>query len=323
MSDHLKDLSRLLLLISFFGCALQCAVAQINAYRPKLAEFGIETLGDYDVRTKSESFGNSNNEIENDRLIKAKLGIPVLIKDDLLFGLQLKYYQHRFQFDPEDQSDNSDLFEHLDSRKFTSAGIRFFYQQNTKKDQQLRIIGGTEIKSDVIRWNRNTSKHFISSTYSWTLSPSREIGTGVAINQVMGRTTVYPLFLYRQDLSPKWTLNLTLPQSVRMRYNWNEKNFLIAKSEIKGWRYNLTRAVETDDPYLTLQRVDLQFSLSWEHEIHDWLWFGLDVGYNKNLRYFLAAPGDRQRDALIKLRSQDAAYTKVSVFIVPPRKLFR
>ncbi|MDW3195501.1 MAG: DUF6268 family outer membrane beta-barrel protein [Cytophagales bacterium] len=294
-----------------------------STYRPKIAEFGIETLRNYDVKSNSESLGNDSNEVDEDRLIKAKLGIPVLIKDDRLFGLQLKYYQHQFEFDEEDQAANNDLFQHLNSRSFTSAGIRFFYQQNFRDNQQFRIIGGAELQSDVFQWNRNTTKHFISGTYSWKPSETTEFGAGVVVNHVMGITAVYPLFLVNKDISPRWNMNLTLPKSVSMRYNLNDRNFLIATSELRGWRYNLTEAVPTYQRNLMLRRVDLQFSLSWEHEIHDWLWFGLDVGYNKNLQYFVANPGDRARNALIDLRSQDAAYTKLSLFIVPPRKFFK
>ncbi len=312
---------RHLFIISVLALATHVSFCQ-STYRPKLAEFGIETLRDYGVKSNSESLGNSSNEIDEDRLIKAKLGIPILIKKDRLFGLQLKYYQHQFEFDQEDQITNDDLFQHLDSRKFTSAGIRFFYQQDVRENQQFRIIGGSELKSDEFQWNRNSTKHFISGTYTWKPSSSTEIGTGVVINQVMGITAVYPLFLFNKDFSPKWSMNLTLPKSASMRYNLNDKNFLIATTELRGWRYNLTEAVPTYQRNLMLRRVDLQFSVSWEHEIHDWLWFGVDVGYNKNLQYFVANPGDRSRDALINLRSQDAAYTKISLFIVPPRKFF-
>jgi hypothetical protein len=314
-------LIRSIIIILVQTLVVHCGICQ-TSYRPKLAEFGIETLRDYDVKSNSESLGNATNEIDEDRLIKAKLGIPILIKKDRLFGLQLKYYQHRFEFDQEDQVTNDDLFQHLDTRKFTSAGIRFFYQQDVRTNHQFRIIGGSELKSDEFQLNQNTTKHFISGTYCWKPSATTEFGTGVVVNRVMGITAVYPLFLFNKDLTPKWALNLTLPKSASMRYNLNQKNFLIATAELRGWRYNLTEAVPTYQRNLMLRRVDLQFSVSWEHEIHDWLWFGVDVGYNKNLQYFVANPGDRSRDALINLRSQDAAYTKLSLFIVPPRKFF-
>ncbi|MEO9802269.1 MAG: DUF6268 family outer membrane beta-barrel protein [Reichenbachiella sp.] len=295
----------------------------ITPYRPKIAEFSMETLREYDTSTSSESFGSADNEVERDRLIKAKIGIPFLIKENWMFGIQLKYYQHQFTLDLEDQPTDYDLYLHLNAKKFTSTGIRTFYQRDIKDNQQLRLIGGAELKSDQIKWNANTTKYFISSTYTWQRSSRTQIGTGFVLNQVMGRTVFYPLFIYEKQLTPRWTLDLTLPKSAAIRYRANERNFITASADIRGWRYNLTNALEDSQRDLTLRKVDLQFSLSWEHELHDWLWFGLDIGYTKNLQYHLANPGDSSKDALIDIRSKDATYTKFSVFIVPPRKFYR
>ncbi|MFY0601574.1 MAG: hypothetical protein JXR03_18000 [Cyclobacteriaceae bacterium] len=292
-------------------------------YRPKVVEFGVETLMDYQANSYSENFGSAKNEVERDRLIKAKVGIPLIMKDNKLFGIQLKYYQHRFMFDTEDNPINYDLYLHLDARKFTSTGIRTFYRQDINENQQLSIIGGAELKSDQIKWSRNTTKYFISGIYTWKPSSNTKIGTGFVLNQMMQLTTFYPLFIYEKGLSPKWTLDLTLPKSAAIRHKVNSKNYLIAKTELRGWRYNLTNAIENGNQDLTLRKADLQFSTSWEHEVHDWLWFGVDVGYTKNLRYYLANPGDRGRDALIDVKSKDAKYIKFSVFIVPPKRFYR
>ena len=287
-----------------------------------MAEFGLETWRDYQVSTQSESAGDSQSEIEEERLIKAKVGIPLYIKNGTILGAQLKYYEHRFDFDQEDQPLVDNLFQHLDTRKFTSAGIRFFYQKDMKTNQQLKLITGAELRSDVFQWNNNTSSYFISGMYTWKQSSTSEIGAGLVLNRNMGLTAVYPLFVYNKDLSPRWALNLTLPKSAALRYNWNERNFLIATTALNGWRYNISQGMDTTEP-MTLRRVDLQLSLSWEHELHDWLWFGVDVGYSKNLQYFLTNTGDRRSEALIDLNSQDALYSKISIFIVPPRKFFR
>jgi hypothetical protein len=295
----------------------------VTPYRPKIAEFAIETLMDYGATTTSESFGNAQNEIERDRLIKAKLGIPLIIKEDRMFGIQLKYYQHRFVFDLEDNPTDYDLFLHLDSKKFTSTGIRTFYQQDINDNQQVRFIVGAELKSDQIKWNKHTTKYFISGIYTWDSSPTVKIGTGFFLNRVMGLTTFYPLLIYQKKISPKWTLDLSLPKSVAIRRRINNSNYLTATTEFKGWRYNSTNAIQEDQRDLTLRKADLQFSIKWEHELHDWLWFGLDVGYTKNLRYYLANPGERGRNALIDIKSRDAAYTKLCVFIVPPRRFYQ
>ena len=88
-----------------FYCFLACLFkvkAQSDNYRTKIAEFSYRVLGDYQTISSSETFGDATSEIEHESLLKIKLGIPLIIKDDKLFGLQLKYYQHYFNFDDED-----------------------------------------------------------------------------------------------------------------------------------------------------------------------------------------------------------------------------
>lgn len=323
-----KILNGLSVLIVFELVIVSTAISQeledpTTPYRPKIAEFGIETLMDYGTTSTSESFGDAQNEIERDRLIKAKLGIPLIIKDDRMFGVQLKYYQHRFIFDLEDYPTDYDLFLHMNSKKFTSTGIRTFYQQDFTESQQLRLIAGAELKSDQIKWNSHTAKYFISGIYTWKSSATNKIGTGFVLNRVLDRTTFYPLLIYEKKMSAHWTLDLSLPKSVAIRRRFNNANYLTVTTELKGWRYNLTNAIREDQRDHTLNKADLQLSLKWEHEIHDWLWLGIDVGYTKNLRYHLVNPGGRSRDALINIKSRNATYTKFSIFIVPPGRFYQ
>ncbi|MEM8893866.1 MAG: DUF6268 family outer membrane beta-barrel protein, partial [Bacteroidota bacterium] len=291
--------------VVFSQATAQQKIEPLNLYRPRIAEFTVETISDYRTSSTSERFGPARREIEHDRLYKVKLGIPLMIKSDRMLGIQLKYYQQGFRFDIDDQPLEYDFFEHLDSRKLTSTGLRGIYQQDIGKDKKLTIVGGTELMSDELRWRWQSTKYFVSGLYNWQLNKGAKIGAGFIYNHVMGRHSFFPILTFEKHLSRKWTLDLALPKSVAIRRNFNDRNFVIAKAAFQGWRYNLTNALPEGQQFLTTRRADLRFTLSWEREIHDWLWFGIDIGYTKNLRYYLANPGDRARDALIDLRSQD------------------
>ncbi len=298
-------------------------VETMGQYRPKVAEFSAETLMDYGTNSTSSEFGNASNEIEQDRLYKAKLGIPLLIRDDKMFGIQLKYYQQRFQLDLEEHPTDYDFYLHLNNTKYTSAGVRGFYKQDLSNGSELKMAAGAELKSDVWVWNKNSTKYFISAFQTWQKSSTTEIGGGFMLSRNMGLTTFYPIFIYQHDFLNKWTLDLMIPKYASMRYQINPFNYLIAKTQLTGWRYNLTNALEGTQGDLTLRKADIQFSLSWEREIHDWLWFGAEIGYNKNISYYLSKPGERGNNALIRVNPKDAMYTGVSIFMVPPRKFFQ
>ncbi len=293
-------------------------------YRPKIAEFGVETIWDYHTDYSSERLGTTyKDEVESDILLKFKIAAPLIMKENKLFGLQLKYYEHRFDFDFENQPVDDELFLHLDTRKIKNAGLRLFYQSKMDNNRKITLAGGAEFKSDQFTWNVNTTKYFISALHKWKINQKKDISVGAVVNYDLGLLNAYPVFIYENQINQNWALELSLPKSVSIRRKLNSSNYLIAKTQFKGWRYNLTGALTNENEDLTIRRADLLMTISWERELHDWLWFGIDVGYIKNLRYYLSEPGGRRRDALVDINSQDARYIKASLFIVPPRKFYK
>lgn len=251
-----------------------------------------------------------------------KIGLPLLIQENRMLGVQFKYYQQRFFLDTDDFSLDYDLYHHLDNKKFTNTGLRFLYKESLSENKEVTIIGGAEMMSDKKQWNRLSTRYFLSTSWKHAVSNRLTMGVGFAANYTILRPSIYPIFYYERKLQRNWTLDLVLPKSVEIRKQFNNANFFLAKASFRGWRYNLTNSVEGANENLTLRKADLQFTISWEREIHDWLWMGFDIGYNKNLNYSLTESGASRRDALIDLRSNDAKYVKVSLFIVPPKSIY-
>ena len=291
-----------------------------SKYRPKIAEFSHRTLYDYRTYSNSSEHGNSSSEVEEDEQIRLRLGIPLVMKDSKLLGLQLKYDVHNFAFDIDDP--NNDLFNHIESRAFRSVGGRVLFQRSLDKKRSLTFLAGAEIKSDEFNWNVNTMNYYSSSSYQVKINESTEIGGGFIVAYTLGRMQAYPFFTYERKLNTRWTLDLALPKSAAMRFRASDKFYIIAKTEVKGWRYALHNSSLSPETPLTLRRADLNMGLTFEREIHDWLWMGLDVGMAKNLRYHLGEPGAPGRDALVDLNANNAAFINFGLFIVPPRKFF-
>ena len=292
-------------------------------YRPKIAEFSYNTLYDYNTYCTSDEFGSSSSEVERDSQLKLRLGIPIIMKDSKLFGVQLKYDRHNFVLDFEDSPERYELYNHIEKRTFTSIGARLLFQKSLDDTREITVIAGGEIKSDEIVLNKNTGKYYTHIGYSKQLNNRTKIGAGLMMSYTLGRAQVYPLVSYERKLSSKWTLDLNLPKQAAIRYRVNEKFYITALTEVKGWRYAVNNQVlSMENNGLTLRKSDINFGLSFEHEVHDWLWLGLDMGLSKNLRYFLAEPGDGRKDAVIDLTSDDTPYVKFGLFIVPPKKMY-
>ena len=310
------------------GCCLCCllaglfkAKAQTDGYRTKIAEFSYQVTGAYQAISNSETFGDASSEVNRDELWKIKLGIPLVINDRKLIGLQVKYYRQHFGFNNDDFAGNYDLYNHLNGQLFQNVGLRFVYQTDIDETRQFSFVTGVSVRGDRLVKSPNTSRYFVSGVYKKQLNAHTKIGFGAFFSYGMHLTSVAPVFTFEKTLNPHWTLDLNLPRSASIRRKINDKTFLIGEAAFEGWRYNLSDPIAGEDRDFTLRKADVQFRLKFEREIHDWLWFGAEAGYNKNVSYYLANPGDRGNNALIDLRARDARYFKLSIFIVPPKIL--
>lgn len=293
-----------------------------TGYRPKIAEFTLESLVDYKTTSTSETNGNHSTSVESDRLMKLKLAVPLKLKGKTKMGLQFKYYKQQFELDDENLATDADLFNYLNAETFVNTGLRYILKRDLSPTQCLTIVAGAELRSDHTRWSNNSALYFANGSYIKKLSARKSMGFGLHLAQSLGVFSIYPLFIYENKLSDRWTMDLLLPKSATFRYRVNDKTFISGVASLRGWRYNLTNSIPGTDQEFTLRRSDAQFTILYEREIHDWLWFGFETGYNRNLNYVLTNPGDRSRDALTRLSAKDATFLKFSLFIVPPKKLW-
>jgi hypothetical protein len=74
---------------------------------------------------------------------------------------------------------------------------------------------------------------------------------------------------------------------------------------------------------LHLFHSELRFTITYEREIHDWLWFGLEGGIRHNLTFNVTDGPKANADVILKNKLSEAALINASIFIVPPKGLLR
>ena len=289
-------------------------------YRPKISEFSLEGISSYRANSTLDN-NETSYTVDRDRLIRVRFGVPVILKEKTLFGFQLKYFQQ--SFNTNSFTSNPDpLFAHLNENPLTNAGLNFLYQRKISDTRKFSLIGVAELASDEFELHIATTRNYVAGEYSIQLNPRTAIAYGGVVNHALGIWNIYPTFTYKKQLSSKILLEATLPKSINWRYHFNEKTFFIFQTEFNNWRYNVTNALPNEARLLTVQRADLYLKLQLEREIHDWLWFGVDLGYIANLSSFIVNPGDRQRDAIEKYDLTNSSYLRFSLYLLPPEKLW-
>ncbi|MGW8124125.1 hypothetical protein ACV07N_15810 [Roseivirga echinicomitans] len=288
-------------------------------YRPKVVEFSKESLSSYRAFVKPTQMNSGSSILDKDNLLRVRLGVPLILKKNTLFGFQFKYYKQSYAVGP---GQNGELFNYLNDNHLNNAGLNFLYQKTISEQKKFSLIVLTELASDTWSINRFSSRYFVMGEYTKQLNESTMIGYGGVVNYALGLLNVYPIFTYKKQLSDKMLFEAILPNSVNLRYHLTEKTYFIFQNELINWRFNLTDALQNEAHFITLQRADLYVKLKLEQEIHDWLWMGVDVGFVHNFTYFTVNPGDRIKKAINEYDIKDSGYLRFSIFLVPPRKLW-
>lgn len=170
--------------------------------------------------------------------------------------------------------------------------------------------------SDVIRQS-------YALLYGVKLSPSRSVAFGVNLSNNFGKFGVIPIVSYNASWNNHWLLESLLPLNIKLNYlTANKKNVLFVEAKAEGGNYKLF----FEEPVLSfnkllLRKSEIQFSLNYEREIHDWLWFGVEAGLRTNLEFDLAESAF-DSNSIVDNDIRKSLVTSVTLFVVPPRKFF-
>lgn len=291
---------------------------QLLEYRPKIIEVGYRGFTNYQ---SVNSNGTGQNEFINDELLTVRLGVPIILKEKTLFGVQLKYFRQNYNtvFIPQS---NESIYRYLNEENLINTGLNFLYQRKLDEKRRLTLLGATELASDTYSVDRYSARYLISGAYNVRKSDRLELGYGLVMNYALGVFNVYPTFTYNRALNSKMMIEAYLPSYVGLRYHPSDKVFLILKAQFDNWRFNVTDALAQEPSQLTLQRADLLMSLTFEREIQDWLWLTAEASYVNNVAYIVSLPGERLNNPLQEYSLKDAGYLKFSLVVVPPQKLW-
>src|SRR6266542_889990 len=104
-----------------------------------------------------------------------------------------------------------------------------------------------------------------------------------------------------------------------------KKNYFYAGLELQGNSYRLDNADSVFSAYdkLHLFHSELRFTITYERELHDWLWFGIEGGVRHNLTFNVTNGPKATADVILKNKLSEAALINASIFIVPPKGFFK
>ena len=268
---------------------------------------------------------NGNGEISSNSRWEFKLRAPIMLKPHLKIALGLRYFQEDFEFKNVEES-NYPFYESLNDKNLKSLGATLYVIRPFLGNKFFLLRARGSLNGDYTKDDQFSAGDFfrvsVAPMIGWKKDPYTSFAVGAAFGVDFGRYTVYPVFSYNQSFNQKWGIESLLPVKVKLRYTPDPKNLFYLKTEFKGANYRISLNdpnLEMDRLY-NLQKLEVRYLLTYEREIHDWLWVGLESGLRSNVRFNLDE-SDFGRDTVIESNFGTAFMLKFSLFVVPPRKL--
>ncbi len=282
-----------------------------------------ELVKDYAIN--SELNGQSANaEIRRNRRWTLKVRAPILLKDNIKIAGGVKYFVEEYNFENPETLDN-EFYRGLEDRPLRSIRADIFVMKPTRTNKYfiLRISGALNGDFKGIDLGSNYFKFSIAPLIGWKKNRYLSYAFGIAYSEIFGRRSIYPIASYNHTFSRHWGIESILPVELKLRYNSiDQKNFVYFKAELNGSNYTLNFFENTDEPVF-LEKSEIRFLLNYEREIYDFLWFGVEAGFRKNINFDLSENARIKAETIVDNQLNEAVVGNISIFIVPPRKFLK
>jgi hypothetical protein len=304
-----------------------CTPSVVGLPRPKAFVFQYELQPKYKITStvKDGNFQNTEGEINRNRRLDFRLRFPIINKSSLTIAAGLKYSREEFRFD--NYPTGSKFYDNLENRDLKSIGAHLYVVKPTKSNKYFILRAGLDFNGDYPSDEAKAGeflKFSIAPLIGWKKNDNLSYAVGFSYGYAFGRPLIYPVVSYNKNFNCHWGIESLLPVSLKVRYTKNEKNYFYGGFELKGNSYRL------DDPdsifigdKLHLFHSELRFTVTYERELHDWLWFGIEAGARHNLTFNVTNGPKANSDVILKNKLSGAGLINGSIFIVPPRGFFR
>jgi hypothetical protein len=293
--------------------------------RPKAFELNYSRIVDFSLASSyvdNDSL-RFNTEVRRNRRIDVKAKLPLLNRPDWKLALGFGYLVENYSFE-ESSGAGKSLLDQLEARPLRSISTTLYIGRYFKHTYLLARARASLDHDGLESPSRedNPIKYSVAVTYGWKPNENTTYGGGFAFTYLTGRLQLLPVAGISHTFSPHFGLEVLLPQSIKGRFNLSDKSLLYLAAEIDGANYNIFFSGQPLDGTFFLERSALRTAVRFEHELHDWLWCGADVGVTHTLNLTLVTDhGVDRGDTVLGTHVKDALFFGASIFIVPPRKM--
>jgi len=307
-----------------------CSPSVVGLPRAKALVLKYEVLPGFTMKStgRQGDYGNGNATLNRNRRIDFRLRFPIINRPALTIAAGIKYSHEEFRFRSADLQDGYSFYKDLEDRPLKSIGLHFYVVKPTRTNKYFVLRTSLDLNGDYSS-DRFGKKEFLKFSVTpligWKINENFTYGVGFSYGYTFGKPLIIPAVSINKNFNCYWGVESILTIKIRLRYYPNDRNYFYTGFELAGGSYRLDNR---DSSFMSFNKLhlfqsELRYMVNYERAIHDWLWFGVELGWRENLRFNLTNGPKAISDIIISNKPAGAVVANVSLFIVPPRGLLK
>lgn len=281
-----------------------------------------EMISDYRINSRQGQI-TEEAEVNLNRRWKLKARVPIILGKKIKIALGINYAVEEFKFANSDAL-SFPFYRQLENRSLKSLGSSLYLVKPFRGKRYFLLRVNGSFNGDFAENSSKSQFLKFSATplLGWKQNDDLAYGVGISLNYSFGRRSLIPILFLEKNFDRNWGLETILPLMVRLRYGSNnQKNYFYLKTELSGANYNID--LGENGEFLFLNNAEIRYTISYERELHDWLWLSMEAGLRSNFNFDLSNTPRRNSEPIIENTFNEALVFNFGVFIVPPRKFFK
>jgi hypothetical protein len=292
-------------------------------------EYGINPDGR--VKPRNGTIFSEPTKIGGNHRYMFKMKVPILNKKKIKLLAGWNYYSEEYNFDYIG-TDSRSIFNTIDDQELKSSRISLYMIHPINHKYYLGVKAVASYNGDyngVFEFDKRYSNYDIAAIFGVKKRSNLEWGVGLLArrNYIRGTSMpIVPFAIFNHTFNEKWGIEMTIPTSLKGRYNINEKNIMLFGTEFDSRTYSIdiNDTNFTDPIHYTMRRSELRLTLQYQRHLGSWFWMELKTGFVSNFTTTFEVRDDGQRDVTpLTFTPSNGPFFKMGLFISPPRDKFK
>ena len=285
-------------------------------------EYGFYPNIKWESETQSEDKWSKVRENER---IKAKLKIPVIVKDHINLLLGVAHYREKYRFSSIGDV-NYNLLKNIDNRTLKSSELAVYFSKSINTSLYLTAKMGLVFNGDyngLINFNNRYANHQFGALLGMKKRADREFGVGVVARKGFSNSSIYPFLMYNHTFNDHWGIENGFTGKNKREIQFEKGHILLFVTEFYSRDYSLD-LVETSSTVISeihMRRAQLDMAFEYQHQLSNWIWLSCKGGVVKHFdarfsNLHFAVEGTKEK---INIQPSTAPFFSFGIFVAPPK----